>query len=177
MRYRSPASDRSENDSPCQQTDLVSSTLAQNADELPANDMPFNLSDVDMNEGMSNTNDSPFEIDLSALFTDNTYDAAPTELSDLGIFVNEFDAGKVNSGYDACESSAESTTSRDGMVSVDMEKIRAKKSKQTVQANLPNFTPLVLTGTFSFLQTCWKLNLCFIAMIHYLLKACVLTTC
>jgi len=119
----------------------------ENKPGFSSDDLPFDLSDVDMEQCFSSKADSPFEIDLSSLFTQSTYDAAPANASNMDIFSNDFVTAKPNSGYDACcESSAESTTSRDGAITLNMDNISAKKSKQTVKENLPNFTPLVLTG-------------------------------
>ena len=112
-------------------------------------ELPFDLPDVDMEQCLNSKTDAPFEIDLSSLFTQSTYDAAPADATSLDIFGNKSNSQKPNCGYDACcESSAESTASPDGAVTLDMEKITVRKSKQTVKENLPNFTPLVLTGNF-----------------------------
>ena len=117
-----------------------------NEQEFFNSDLPLDFSDVDMEHCFSSKTDSPFQIDLSSLFTQSTYDAVQP-LSNSDVFGNDFSSSKPSSGYDACcESSAESTTSREGVVALDMENLSTKKSEQTVKDSLPNFTPLVLTG-------------------------------
>ena len=106
------------------------------------NDLLFDLSDVDMGTCIATQNNAPFQLDLSSLFTDNTYDSVPTEMQSSDILSNICTSSKRSPSYD---SSSESTTSRDGAVTLDMDVTSSKKTN-SIQATLPNFTPLVLTG-------------------------------
>lgn len=114
----------------------------------PADDLQFDLSDMDMDFIGAKTA-SPFEIDLSSLFTS-------TDSASFTAVQSHFSNAERNPSYDACESSSESTTSRDGAVSVDLGFEPKRKKPNVVQTTLPNFTPLVLTGTVMLsLLCCW----------------------
>ena len=122
----------------------MTSQHLNNGSERPdtnlADDLQFNFSDIDM-DYVGAKAASPFEIDLSSLFTRNSCDPAL-----LSVAEKDFSVSQRNPSYDACESSAESTSSRDGVVSLNLEPDSKKRKTNPVQTALPNFTPLVLTG-------------------------------